>query len=134
LALPELRWIGAPDVGCEARASAGRAAQFNEHPVDAESSLAAANATAFKRAREKPVGEGTFARWWRRCLDEAGVAYRNPHTARHTFATRWRRRGLGLDEIQLLLGHASIQTTSDLYVHTGIEDVASRMAELEVAL
>jgi hypothetical protein len=38
--------------------------------------------------RDKPIGEGTFSRWWRRCLDDAGVPYRNPHTARHTFATR----------------------------------------------
>jgi integrase/recombinase XerD len=92
-----------------------------------------ANEIASKKAREKPVGEGTFARWWRRCIEEAGVRYRVPHTARHTFATRWRRRGLAVDEIQLLLGHASIRTTSDLYVHTEIEDVAARMAELEVA-
>jgi integrase len=34
--------------------------------------------------RRKPIGEGTFHRWWERCLDDAGVRYRNPHTARHT--------------------------------------------------
>ena len=32
-----------------------------------------------------------------------------------------------------LLAQASIRTTSDLYVHTEIEDIAARMAELEVA-
>jgi hypothetical protein len=46
--------------------------------------------------REKPVGEATFARSWASCLASAGVAYRSPHTARHTFATRWRRRGLAI--------------------------------------
>jgi integrase len=76
------------------------------------------------------IGEGTFARWWARCLADANVRYRNPHVARHTFATTWRRRGLDLDEIQLLLGHESIRTTSDLYVHTRLEHVKRRMLHL----
>ncbi len=89
-----------------------------------------ANAVSRQRDRRHPVGNGTFARWWQVQLEWAGVKYRKPHAARHTFATNWRRRGLGLDEIQLLLGHTSIQTTSDLYVHTDIRDVAARMAEI----
>lgn len=90
-----------------------------------------ANAVTSKRLRDKPIGEGTFARWWRRCLDDAGVRYRNPHTARHTFATRWRRRGLAADDLQILLGHASVGTTSDLYVQIDLADVAARMALIE---
>lgn len=81
--------------------------------------------------RAKPVGEGTFARWWADCLSRARVRYRSPHTARHTFATSWRRRGLAVDELQILLGHSSVQTTSDLYVHTGVLDVAEHMAIIE---
>jgi integrase/recombinase XerD len=84
--------------------------------------------------REKPVGEGTFARWWTRCIADAGVRYRRPHTARHTFATTWRRRGLAVDEIQILLGHASIATTSDLYIHSEVEDVARHMELIEAGL
>lgn len=90
-----------------------------------------ANETHRKIMREKPVGEGTFARWWRTCIDETGIRYRTPHTARHTFATRWRRRGLAIDEIQILLGHSSMKTTADLYVHTKVADVAERMALIE---
>lgn len=82
----------------------------------------------------RPIAEGTFARWWRRCVDASGVSYRKPHMARHTFATSWRRKGLDLDELQLLLGHASIRTTSDLYVHTTIHDVAARMAQIEAGI
>lgn len=95
----------------------------------------AVHANQWKReiTRARPIGEGTFVRWWQRCLKEAHVRYRNPHTARHTFATNWRRRGLDTDELQILLGHASIATTSDLYVHTSVLDVAVRMAEIEAA-
>jgi integrase len=38
---------------------------------------------------------------------------------------------LAIDEIQLLLGHESIRTTSDLYVHTDISEVAAHMALIE---
>lgn len=90
-----------------------------------------ANAVARRRMRAHPVGEGTFARWWRDCLNRAGVRYRTPHTARHTFATSWRKRGLAIDELQILLGHSSMATTAGIYVHTGIEDVAEHMALIE---
>lgn len=90
-----------------------------------------ANEVSRKVMRDKPIGEGTFARWWRNCLERAGVRYRTPHTARHTFATAWRLRGLAVDEIQILLGHSSIRTTSDLYVHTQVQDVAEHMRVLE---
>jgi integrase len=95
-----------------------------------------ANSISSRRIRQTMsgrIGYGTFARWWKRCLDEAGVRYRNPHVARHTFATRWRQRGLGLDEIQLLLGHASIATTVDIYTHTRMEEVARHMQQILTA-
>jgi integrase/recombinase XerD len=101
------------------------------HPTDHIFYAVRANEISRKVTREKPVGEGTFARWWRRCLEQAGVRYRTPHTARHTFATRWRQRGLAIDELQQLLGHSSIRTTADVYVHTSVADIASHMALIE---
>lgn len=91
-----------------------------------------ANGSGARRVlRDHPVGEGTFSRWWRRYLDEAGVTYRNPHVARHTCATHLRRRGLSADDLALVLGHESSRTTSDLYVQITPEEVADRMALLE---
>lgn len=75
--------------------------------------------------RGTPIGEGTFARWWRRCLDEAGVRYRNPHTTRHTFATRYLRRGGSLERLSMLMGHASIKTTFDEYAHLVTADIVN---------
>jgi integrase/recombinase XerD len=83
--------------------------------------------------RQSPIGEGTFARWWRRCLDTAGVRYRNPHEARHTFATRWRRRGLHADDLAIVMGHESVRTTIDLYFHIEPSEVAERMRLIEEA-
>jgi integrase len=92
--------------------------------------------------RSQPIAPTSFGRWWYRCLDDARVAYikrnpkagitghGNPHCARHTFATRWRMRGLALDDLQKILGHASVKTTSDLYVHTGTRVIGDRMRDL----
>jgi integrase len=55
-------------------------------------------------SRRKEIGEGSFYRWWKRCLDQAGVRYRNPHTCRHTFATRWLRGGGRLETVSVVHG------------------------------
>lgn len=74
--------------------------------------------------RSQPIGDGSFDRWWKAQLDRADVRYRNPHVARHTFATRWLRRGGRLETLSLAMGHASFQTTADLYAHLNTKDMA----------
>lgn len=87
-------------------------------------------AFAVRVRRTKPIAATSFGRWWTRCIQAAGVDYMHPHVARHTFATRWRERGLELDDLQQLMGHASIKTTSDLYVHTNVSAIGDRMRAL----
>lgn len=83
-------------------------------------------------SRRKPIGEGSFARWWAACIEEAGVRYRNPHTTRHTFATTCLRHGVRLDRLSMAMGHASIKTTFDEYGHLTTADVAEDILLLEV--
>ena len=78
--------------------------------------------------RDRPIGEGSFDRWWRRCVVTAGVRYRNPHTTRHSFATRWLRRGGRLETLSVAMGHSSIRTTFDQYGHLDTSDVAADLA------
>lgn len=73
--------------------------------------------------RGKPIGEGTFHRWWERCVAEAGVRYRKPHMTRHTFATRYLRGGGSIERLKKMMGHESIKTTSDLYEHLVTADL-----------
>jgi integrase/recombinase XerD len=82
-------------------------------------------------SRSSAIGEGTFHRWWERSLEVAGVRYRNPHTARHTFATRWLRRGGRMETLSKAMGHASIATTVDLYGHLDVADIARDLALVE---
>lgn len=48
---------------------------------------------------------------------EAGINPFSMHALRHTFATRAMERGVNIKCMQQLLGHASIKTTMDTYVH-----------------
>lgn len=84
--------------------------------------------------RDTHLGSTSFARWWKLCLEEAGVEYRKPHTSRHSFATYWLDEG-GLDDgdVQMMLGHESIRTTRDIYDHRKIGKVGDRMRRIEDA-
>lgn len=79
---------------------------------------------------------GTFrhnnlvARRIRPLQERAGVSTVGLHAYRHAAASRWIAAGVDLKRLQTWLGHASIQTTLDVYGHL-VEDSA-RDAELAV--
>lgn len=55
---------------------------------------------------------------WRAAVKRAKVGPLRIHDLRHTYASWLRQDGVGLDEIQMLLGHTSAQTTQR-YAHIG---------------
>jgi integrase len=78
--------------------------------------------------RYRPIGDTTYHRWYQGCLERADVPHRVPHTTRHTYHELMRLAGLTLEERQLLMGHASIRTTADIYGHLDFEAVAAKLA------
>lgn len=66
--------------------------------------------------------------------------YFTAHMLRHTYATLARRGGVPMEVISRLLTHTSLQTTSDIYVHSTAEDLrgelerAGVMGQIERAL
>lgn len=79
--------------------------------------------------RQTPIGNSTFDTWWVKQLEAAGVRHRVPHMTRHTFASRLRELGVPMEDIQQHLGHESIRTTADTYVHSDMPARAERLRE-----
>lgn len=60
-------------------------------------------------------------------LKNANVNYKKYHSLRHTFATNAYNNGMNIKSLSEILGHASIEITLKLYVHTSIEQKQKEM-------
>ncbi|MBQ9686684.1 MAG: site-specific integrase [Oscillospiraceae bacterium] len=65
--------------------------------------------------------------------DEAGIKHFCMHALRHTYATRAIERGVQPKVLQQLLGHASIKTTMDRYVHVTDDSMLKAIHQFESA-
>jgi len=75
----------------------------------------------FLTAGPKPTEPRTYRNYFNTFLDGLGLARRNFHALRHSFATRCIEAGFDAKTVSALLGHSSISTTLDLYVHPGYD-------------
>ncbi|MEW5983705.1 MAG: site-specific integrase [Acidobacteriota bacterium] len=55
----------------------------------------------------------------------AGVPPVSPHTCRHTFATRYIKRGGDIYTLSRILGHASVSVTERVYAHPDSDDLVA---------
>lgn len=65
-------------------------------------------------------------------LSESNIADANFHSLRHTFATRCIELGFDVKTLSEILGHSSVKTTLDRYVHSSMEQKRSNMEKLDL--
>jgi integrase/recombinase XerC len=88
------------------------------------------------RQPDKPMGVHGMHRWWYACLAAAGIVPEGTssgermHKARHTAGQRVLDATGNLKAVQKLLGHASIQTTGDIYADWDIDQLTTSLAQV----
>jgi integrase len=90
-----------------------------------------------RRFPDKPMAAHGMHRWWYRCLERAGIVATGTstsgermHKARHTAGQRVLDKTGNLKAVQKLLGHASIQTTGDVYADWDVDQLAATLADV----
>ena len=76
------------------------------------------------------IDPGNFNRTFSRMTKRAGIEHANPHSLRHTFATRSLEAGIDLKTLQEIMGHSSMTITGDVYAHVMIERKVEAMNKL----
>ena len=79
----------------------------------------------------EPAKNSSYDTHLYKLCDEAGIKRFSMHVLRHTYATRAIERGVQPKVLQKLLGHASIQTTMDRYVHVTDESMSIAIKQFE---
>lgn len=72
----------------------------------------------------------TYLYSYKKFLEHIGVEYRNFHVLRHTFATECIKRGIDVKTVSELLGHASVKTTLERYVHSNMDMKRKQLEKL----
>lgn len=79
----------------------------------------------------EPAKNSSYDTHLYKLCDEAGIERFCMHALRHTYATRAIESGMPPKVLQKLLGHKSIKTTMDRYVHVTDDSMASAVRQFE---
>lgn len=81
-----------------------------------------------------PVEPGNFARAFYLLIEKAGLRRITVHQTRHTAATLLKRLGVPPRDAQLILGHANVTTTQQIYQHGDIDAQRTALEAVQNAL
>lgn len=79
----------------------------------------------------EPAKNSSYDTHLYKICDDAGIPRFSMHALRHTYATRAIEAGMQPKVLQKLLGHASIKTTMDCYVHVTDESLTKAVRQFE---
>ena len=81
----------------------------------------------------EPAKNSSYDTHLYKLCDEAGIKRFCMHALRHTYATRAIESGMQPKVLQKLLGHKSIKTTMDRYVHVTDDSMTNAIRQFEAA-
>lgn len=79
----------------------------------------------------EPAKNSSYDTHLYKLCDDAGIKHFCMHALRHTYATRAIESGMQPKVLQQLLGHASIKTTMDRYVHVTDDSLTDAVRQFE---
>jgi integrase len=79
----------------------------------------------------EPTKNSSYDTHLYKLCDKAGIPRISMHSLRHTYATRAIESGMQPKILQKLLGHSSIKTTMDRYVHATNESLTQAVRQFE---
>lgn len=88
----------------------------------------------FTTRNGRPISADVYDKSMYSICANAGMRPITMHILRHTFATRCIEAGMNPKTLQVLLGHASISTTMDIYVHVMEDEKQNAMASIQQSL
>ena len=83
---------------------------------------------------EKPVEPRTLTNHFKAILKKAGLPSVKFHSLRHAFATNFLRQSGDIKSLSEILGHANVNVTLSIYVHSSMEQKMLCMEKLSVLL
>ena len=72
----------------------------------------------------------SYEELYKRQLDKLKIEYKKFHCLRHTFATKCVELGMPIKDLSVILGHSSITTTLNIYVHPTLKDSVKYLNKL----
>ena len=79
----------------------------------------------------RPLRYDAVAKLVARLRTVTGIEF-SPHVLRHTRATELIRAGVPIEIVSKMLTHRSVTTTSEIYIHLGVEDVRAEIVRAGV--
>lgn len=85
-------------------------------------------------SEEVIVEPRTMQNHFKKYLELGGINNANFHSLRHTFATRCVESEFDLKALSEILGHSSVKTTLDKYVHSTMKQKKCNMEKIKMAI
>lgn len=126
-----LREVQAQAGGRKESAMLSQTLEYMDRRTGAKANLVMRDLIFINWRTGEPAKNSSYDTHLYKLCDEAGIKRFCMHALRHTYATRAIESGMQPKVLQKLLGHASIKTTMDRYVHVTDDSMARAVLQFE---